>query len=156
MDPAQAVQHMLSSELLLEFTYLLASILFIFGLKAMSHPDTARRGMFLAEGGMAAAIIGTLFHHDISLLRMDHCRADSRLDRGRGLGHLGSDDRHAATDRALPRLWRGCRRPGGHRGVHHARRHHDLFTRSALGLGSHARHADDYRLADRLPASCRA
>ena len=26
----------------------------------MSHPDTARRGMFLAEGGMFAAIVGTL------------------------------------------------------------------------------------------------
>jgi NAD(P) transhydrogenase subunit beta len=49
----------------LEFTYLLASILFVFGLKGLSHPDTARRGMFLAEAGMAAAVVGTLFHHDI-------------------------------------------------------------------------------------------
>jgi NAD(P) transhydrogenase subunit beta len=44
----------------MEATYLLASILFIFGLKRMSHPETARRGMFLAEAGMAAAIVGTL------------------------------------------------------------------------------------------------
>ena len=66
MDPAQAVQHLAQSpNYILEFTYLVASILFIFGLKGLSHPDTARRGMFLAEGGMAAAIIGTLFHHDI-------------------------------------------------------------------------------------------
>lgn len=50
---------------ILEATYLLASILFIWGLKSLSHPDTARQGMFLAEAGMAAAIIGTLFHHDI-------------------------------------------------------------------------------------------
>ena len=49
----------------IEFTYLIASILFILGLKAMSHPDTARKGMFLAEAGMLAAIIGTLFHKDI-------------------------------------------------------------------------------------------
>jgi len=54
-----------SPNYILEFTYLIASILFIFGLKGLSHPDTARRGMFLAEGGMAAAIIGTLFHQDI-------------------------------------------------------------------------------------------
>ena len=50
---------------LLEFTYLIASILFVFGLKGLSHPETARRGMFMAEAGMAAAIIGTLFHHGI-------------------------------------------------------------------------------------------
>ena len=50
---------------LLEFTYLIASILFVFGLKGLSHPETARRGMFMAEAGMVAAIIGTLFHHGI-------------------------------------------------------------------------------------------
>ena len=44
----------------MELTYLIASILFILSLKMMSHPDTARRGMFLAEGGMFAAIVGTL------------------------------------------------------------------------------------------------
>jgi len=44
----------------MEATYLVASILFIFALKCMSHPETARRGMFLAEGGMFAAIVGTL------------------------------------------------------------------------------------------------
>jgi NAD(P) transhydrogenase subunit beta len=44
----------------MEATYLVASILFILSLKMMSHPETARRGMFLAESGMFAAIIGTL------------------------------------------------------------------------------------------------
>ncbi|HEY2107630.1 MAG TPA: NAD(P)(+) transhydrogenase (Re/Si-specific) subunit beta, partial [Candidatus Binataceae bacterium] len=44
----------------MEATYLVASILFILSLKMMSHPDTARRGMFMAEGGMFAAIVGTL------------------------------------------------------------------------------------------------
>lgn len=48
-----------------EFTYLIASILFIFGLKALSHPDTARRGMNLAALGMLIAIIGTLVRHEI-------------------------------------------------------------------------------------------
>jgi NAD(P) transhydrogenase subunit beta len=46
--------------LFMEVTYLIASILFVLALKGMSHPDTARRGMFLAEGGMFAAIVGTL------------------------------------------------------------------------------------------------
>ena len=62
MNAATAFQ---GSSYFIEFTYLVASILFILGLKAMSHPDTARRGMFLAEAGMLAAIIGTLFHKDI-------------------------------------------------------------------------------------------
>ncbi|HEY1987385.1 MAG TPA: NAD(P)(+) transhydrogenase (Re/Si-specific) subunit beta [Terracidiphilus sp.] len=44
----------------MEATYLVASILFILSLKKMSHPETARRGMFLAEAGMFAAIVGTL------------------------------------------------------------------------------------------------
>ena len=51
--------------LLMEATYLVASVFFILGLKAMSHPDSARRGMFYAEAGMAAAIIGTLIGQHI-------------------------------------------------------------------------------------------
>ena len=49
----------------IEISYLLASILFILGLKGMSHPETAKRGMHLAEFGMLMAIIGTLMHHEI-------------------------------------------------------------------------------------------
>src|SRR5213596_1292798 len=49
----------------IEFSYLLASILFILGLKGMSHPETAKRGMHLAEFGMLMAIIGTLVHLEI-------------------------------------------------------------------------------------------
>src|SRR5262245_8361173 len=50
---------------LIEVTYLIASILFIMGLKGLSHPESARRGMFYAEAGMLLAIIGTLLHHEI-------------------------------------------------------------------------------------------
>ncbi len=49
----------------LEATYLVASILFVLGLKGLSHPDSARRGMIMAAAGMAAAVFGTLFHPDI-------------------------------------------------------------------------------------------
>jgi NAD(P) transhydrogenase subunit beta len=49
----------------IELTYLAASILFIFGLKGLSHPNSARRGMILAEAGMLMAIIGTLVHREI-------------------------------------------------------------------------------------------
>lgn len=49
----------------IELTYLLASILFIFGLKSLSHPTTARRGMNLAALGMLVAVVGTLLHQEI-------------------------------------------------------------------------------------------
>ena len=50
---------------LIEFTYLAASILFVFGLKGLTHPDSARRGMLFAAAGMTAAIVGTLFKPEI-------------------------------------------------------------------------------------------
>lgn len=49
----------------IEVSYLLASILFILGLRGLSHPDTARRGMHLAEFGMLLAILGTLVNREI-------------------------------------------------------------------------------------------
>jgi NAD(P) transhydrogenase subunit beta len=51
-----------NAQYFLEATYLLASILFVLGLKGLSHPDSARRGMIMAAAGMAAAVLGTLFH----------------------------------------------------------------------------------------------
>jgi NAD(P) transhydrogenase subunit beta len=49
----------------LKFLYILSAVLFILGLKGLSSPRFARRGMFLAELGMALAVIGTLFHEEI-------------------------------------------------------------------------------------------
>ena len=46
-------------------SYLLASILFILGMRSMTHPDKARRGMQLAAAGMLFAVIGTLVNHQI-------------------------------------------------------------------------------------------
>ncbi len=48
-----------------ELTYLVASVLFILGLRGMSGPETARRGMRLAEIGMLLAIVGTLISREI-------------------------------------------------------------------------------------------
>ena len=48
----------------LEITYVIASVLFISGLKMLSHPLTARRGNSFAAIGMGMAVIATiLFHH---------------------------------------------------------------------------------------------
>jgi NAD(P) transhydrogenase subunit beta len=49
----------------IELLYLLSGVLFIMGLRGMSHPDTARQGMFYAEFGMLIAIVGTLMQHEI-------------------------------------------------------------------------------------------
>jgi len=50
---------------LLQLFYLLSAILFVLGLRGLSHPRSARRGMFLAELGMLLAIVGSLLHHEI-------------------------------------------------------------------------------------------
>jgi H+-translocating NAD(P) transhydrogenase subunit beta len=48
---------------ILEITYIIASVLFISGLKMLSHPLTARRGNILAAIGMVVAIIATILFH---------------------------------------------------------------------------------------------
>jgi NAD(P) transhydrogenase subunit beta len=49
----------------LRYLYIVSGVLFILGLKGLSSPKWARRGMFLAEFGMLVAVVGTLFHHEI-------------------------------------------------------------------------------------------
>jgi NAD(P) transhydrogenase subunit beta len=53
-----------SSEVL-RYLYIISGVLFILGLKGLSSPKWARRGMFLAEFGMLVAIVGTLFNDEI-------------------------------------------------------------------------------------------
>jgi len=48
---------------ILEGSYILASILFILGLKKLSHPDTARSGNLWAAAGMGLAILFTILFH---------------------------------------------------------------------------------------------
>ena len=48
---------------LLELSYLIAALLFVFGLKLLSHPETARRGNLWAAGGMGLAMLTTLLLH---------------------------------------------------------------------------------------------
>jgi H+-translocating NAD(P) transhydrogenase subunit beta len=49
----------------IELSYVVASVLFILGLRGLTHPETARRGMHLAEFGMLLAIVGTLVSREI-------------------------------------------------------------------------------------------
>src|ERR1043166_3039093 len=46
-------------------SYLIASVLFILGLRSLTRPDKARRGMQQAAVGMLFAIAGTLLNHTI-------------------------------------------------------------------------------------------
>jgi NAD(P) transhydrogenase subunit beta len=51
------------TQIVIEILYLIASVLFIFSLKWMSSPTTARHGIWAGEAGMLLAICGTLLHH---------------------------------------------------------------------------------------------
>jgi len=48
---------------ILEITYVVASVLFIIGLKMLSHPLTARKGNIYAAIGMVLAIVATIVFH---------------------------------------------------------------------------------------------
>lgn len=50
---------------IIQFCYVISAILFILGIKSLSSPLTARRGMNLAALGMAIAIVGTFFIQEI-------------------------------------------------------------------------------------------
>lgn len=49
----------------IEITYLISSILFIFGIKYLGSPKTARRGNFYAALGMFLAIVATLVDQEV-------------------------------------------------------------------------------------------
>jgi H+-translocating NAD(P) transhydrogenase subunit beta len=55
-----------SLQIVIEFLYLIASVLFILSLKWMSSPTTARHGIWAGEIGMVLAIGGTLLNHGMS------------------------------------------------------------------------------------------
>lgn len=52
-----------AGDVYLEFSYLVAAILFVIGLKLMSHPETAKKGNLWAAVGMGLGMVTTLFLH---------------------------------------------------------------------------------------------
>lgn len=52
-----------NGEIILEFSYLLAAIFFVVGLKLLSHPESARRGNLWAASGMLLAMVTTMILH---------------------------------------------------------------------------------------------
>src|SRR5260221_13302471 len=55
----------LSTDLIIEITYLIATALFILSLKWMSSPTTGRHGVWAGELGMLLAVAGTLLNRGI-------------------------------------------------------------------------------------------
>jgi len=49
----------------LRYCYIVSAAMFVLGLKGLSSPKWARRGMALAALGMFIAVVGTLFHPHI-------------------------------------------------------------------------------------------
>ncbi|MEL7586874.1 MAG: NAD(P)(+) transhydrogenase (Re/Si-specific) subunit beta [Prolixibacteraceae bacterium] len=50
-------------EAILELSYLIAALLFVYGLKLLSHPETARKGNIYAGAGMLLGMITTILLH---------------------------------------------------------------------------------------------
>lgn len=63
MEVINKLLHFSTENTLLELSYLIASVLFILGLKRLSHPETARSGNLWAAGGMLLAIVFTVLFH---------------------------------------------------------------------------------------------
>jgi len=60
------MNELLSIEKLIEGSYFVAAVLFIYGLKRMSSPVTARRGIVWAGLGMVAATLVTFLYPGMS------------------------------------------------------------------------------------------
>lgn len=59
------VQTFVDVTTVVQAAYLIAAGLFVLALMWMSHPSTARRGVWAGEVGMVLAVAGTLLHHEI-------------------------------------------------------------------------------------------
>ena len=55
----------MNAETLIQFSYIVACVLFIFGLKMLGKADTAARGNLVSALGMLLAVVVTLLHKDI-------------------------------------------------------------------------------------------
>ncbi len=54
-----------STDVVIQLCYLVASVLFILGLRGLGDAASARRGVRMAELGMLFAVVGTLLRHEI-------------------------------------------------------------------------------------------
>jgi NAD(P) transhydrogenase subunit beta len=57
------ITNIIPANVILEYSYLISAIMFVYGLKLQSHPDNARRGNQWAAAGMILPMITTLLLH---------------------------------------------------------------------------------------------
>lgn len=74
--------------ILLSIIYLIATITFIVGLKKLGHPDSAKSGNMIAAFGMAIAIIGTIFIHDLEVPTIIYVLIGAAILIGSIIGYL--------------------------------------------------------------------
>jgi NAD(P) transhydrogenase subunit beta len=72
----------------LSIIYLISTVTFVIGLKMLGHPETAKRGNFIAAVGMVLAIIGTIFLHDFEVARINYILIGAALFIGSLVGWL--------------------------------------------------------------------
>lgn len=72
----------------LSIIYLISTITFVIGLKFLGHPETAKKGNFIAAVGMVVAIIGTIFLHDFEVASINYVLIAAALFIGSLLGWL--------------------------------------------------------------------
>ena len=59
----ETLHNVTNGDIFLELSYLVAAIMFVIGLKMLSHPESARKGNLWAGAGMVLAMATTLFLH---------------------------------------------------------------------------------------------
>ena len=84
---------------LINLFYIVATVLFIFGLKQLSSPATARQGNLLSAGGMLLAVVVTLFSQGI----LSYGGIFLAMAAGGAIGYVAAQ-RVAMT--SMPRWWR--------------------------------------------------
>ena len=137
------------SELVTQLSYLVAATLFIFSLRWLNRPKTARQGVFAGVGGMAAAVFGTLLHPEI----VNFTWIALAVIAGTLVGvPLAREVTAVRTDRDLASLAARCR-PGGPRSTDLARGREITALRTGAnrgrGLSDSELHADEARQAAR-------
>ena len=63
-----------NTQIVVNLTYILASMLFILGLKMLGSPETARKGNLVSSSGMLLAVLVTLLDQGIIEIRRASCR----------------------------------------------------------------------------------
>ncbi|MDP2088092.1 MAG: NAD(P)(+) transhydrogenase (Re/Si-specific) subunit beta [Flavobacteriaceae bacterium] len=74
--------------IILSIIYLIATVTFVFGLKMLGHPETAKKGNLISAVGMVIAIIGTIFFHDFEVPLINYLLIGSALLVGTIIGWL--------------------------------------------------------------------